>query len=267
MGLVVPEPLGVVGLISPWNFPLSEMIWKIAPALAAGCTIVAKPPSLTPITILEMANILAEAGLPVGVYNVVTGPGGVVGQALVDHPGVDTTSLTGDTITGQEIMRRSAAQTKRLTLELGGKSPNIVFADADLDKAVEGVIGAIFYRTGQVCTAGSRLIIEESVHDEFLQRLINIASEYRVGDPLDPRTQMGPLISDFQMESVLSYIEQGKRRRCRTGSGRRSIRDTAIPKRLLRYAYDIRWGSDRYENCKGRDIWSGPDGLYLQNRS
>lgn len=211
MGLVVPEPLGVVGLISPWNFPLSEMIWKIAPALAAGCTIVAKPPSLTPITILEMADILAEAGLPAGVYNVVTGPGGVVGQALVDHPGVDMISLTGDTLTGQEIMRRAAAHTKRLTLELGGKSPNIVFADADLDRAVDGVISAIFYRTGQVCTAGSRLIIEESIHDEFLQRLIKIARAYRVGDPLDSQTQMGPLISAAQMNSVLNYIDIGKR--------------------------------------------------------
>lgn len=211
MGLVVPEPLGVVGLISPWNFPLSEMIWKIAPALAAGCTIVAKPPSLTPITILEMANILAEAGLPSGVYNVVTGPGGIVGQALVDHPDVDMISLTGDTLTGQEIMRRAAAHTKRLTLELGGKSPNIVFADADLDRAVDGVISAIFYRSGQVCTAGSRLIIEESVHDEFLQRLVKIASEYRVGDPLDHQTQMGPVISESQMKSILGYIELGKR--------------------------------------------------------
>jgi acyl-CoA reductase-like NAD-dependent aldehyde dehydrogenase len=211
MGLVVPEPLGVVGLISPWNFPLSEMIWKIAPALAAGCTIVAKPPSLTPITILEMANILTEAGLPDGVYNVVTGPGGIVGQALVDHPDVDMISLTGDTITGQEIMRRAAAHTKRLTFELGGKSPNIVFADADLDKAVEGVISAIFYRTGQVCTAGSRLIIEESIHDEFIQRLVEVAKAYRVGDPLDVQTQMGPLISESQMKSVLSYIDIGKK--------------------------------------------------------
>jgi acyl-CoA reductase-like NAD-dependent aldehyde dehydrogenase len=210
MGLVVPEPLGVVGLISPWNFPLSEMVWKIAPALAAGCTIVAKPPSLTPITILELADILAEAGLPSGVYNVVTGPGSTVGQALVDHPDVDLISLTGDTITGQEIMRRAAAHTKRLTLELGGKSPNIVFADADLDRAVEGVISAIFYRTGQVCTAGSRLIIEERVHDEFMDRLVAIARDFRVGDPMDPETQMGPLISESQMKSVLAYIEQGK---------------------------------------------------------
>lgn len=210
MGLVVPEPLGVVGLISPWNFPLSEMVWKVAPALAAGCTIVAKPPSLTPITILEMGDVLAEAGLPAGVYNVVTGPGSTVGQAIVDHPDVDMISLTGDTRTGQEIMRRAAERTKRLTFELGGKSPNIVFADADLDQAVQGVIGAIFYRCGQVCTAGSRLVIEESVHDEFLERLVDVATGYRVGDPLDSGTQMGPLISKSQLESVLAYIEKGK---------------------------------------------------------
>lgn len=211
LGLVVPEPLGVVGLISPWNFPLSEMVWKIAPALAAGCTLIAKPPSLTPITLLEMANILTDAGLPRGVYNVLTGPGGTVGQAIVDHPEVDLISLTGDTITGQEIMRRAASSMKRLTLELGGKSPNIVFADADLEKAVEGVIGAIFYRTGQVCTAGSRLVIEERVHDEFLERLVDIARQYRVGDPLDPQTQMGPVISESQLKSILDYIENGKR--------------------------------------------------------
>jgi betaine-aldehyde dehydrogenase len=211
MGLVVPEPIGVVGLISPWNFPLSEMIWKIAPALAAGCTMVAKPPSLTPITILEMANVLAEAGLPQGVYNVVTGPGSTVGQAIVDHPDIDLISLTGDTVTGQKIMRSAASTMKRLTLELGGKSPNIVFADADLEKATEGVISAIFYRTGQVCTAGSRLLIEESIHDEFLERLVNIAHNYRVGDPLDPQTQMGPLISESQMNTVLDYIETGRR--------------------------------------------------------
>jgi acyl-CoA reductase-like NAD-dependent aldehyde dehydrogenase len=209
MGLVVPEPLGVVGLISPWNFPLSEMVWKIAPALAAGCTIVAKPPSLTPVTILETANILAEAGLPPGVYNVVTGPGSSVGQAIVDHPEVDLISLTGDTSTGQEIMRRAAAHTKRLTLELGGKSPHIVFADADLDKAAEAVAGSIFYRCGQVCTAGSRLLIEESAHDEFLGRLVSTARAYRVGDPRQAETQMGPLISEAQLKSVMSYIEKG----------------------------------------------------------
>lgn len=227
-GLVVPEPLGVVGLISPWNFPLSEMVWKIAPALAAGCTMVAKPPSLTPITILEMADILAEAGLPKGVYNVVTGPGDVVGQAIVDHPEVDLISLTGDTRTGQEIMRRAAAHTKRLTLELGGKSPHIVFADADLDQALAAVAGSIFYRCGQVCTAGSRLLIEESIHNRFVERLAQIARHYRVGDPLDPQTQMGPLISAAQMHSVLQYIEAGRREGARLVAGGQRLTDPPL---------------------------------------
>lgn len=210
-GLVVPEPLGVAALISPWNFPLSEMVWKVAPALAAGCTIVAKPPTLTPITILDLANVLAEAGLPHGVYNVVTGPGEEIGNALVTHPGVDKISLTGGTSTGRTIMEAAASLTKRLTLELGGKSPNIVFADAEMDKAVEGVIGGIFHRSGQVCTAGSRLVIEKSIHDEFLDRLVGIARKYRVGDPLDPQTQMGPLISESQLNTVLGYIEKGQK--------------------------------------------------------
>ncbi len=209
MGLVVHEPLGVVGLISPWNFPLSEMVWKVAPALAAGCTMVAKPPSLAPITILEMGNILEEAGLPDGVYNAITGPGRTVGQALVEHPQVDKISLTGDTTTGRQIMRTAAADTKRITLETGGKSPNIVFADANQEEAVDGVMWAIFYRSGQICTAGSRLIIDETTKDEFLEKLVARTKEMKLGDPLDMQTQIGPLISQSQLESVMSYIEQG----------------------------------------------------------
>jgi acyl-CoA reductase-like NAD-dependent aldehyde dehydrogenase len=222
MGLVVREPVGVVGLISPWNFPLSEMIWKVAPALAAGCTIVAKPPSLTPISILEMANVFEEAGLPHGVYNVVTGPGSTVGQALVEHPKVDMISLTGDTSTGREIMRTASAATKRLTLETGGKSPNIVFSDANMDEAVSAAVDAIFYRSGQVCTAGSRLIIEQRAKDEFVGRLADRAKQIRIGDPMDPRTQMGPLISKAQADSVMHYIDLGLKEGARlvVGGGR-----------------------------------------------
>ena len=208
-GIVVKEPVGVVGMISPWNFPLSEMVWKVAPALTVGCTMVAKPPSLTPITILELANILEEAGLPSGVYNAITGPGRIVGQAIVEHPQVDKISLTGDTSTGRDIMRAASAQTKRLTLETGGKSPNIVFADANLEAAAKGAAGAIFYRCGQICTAGSRLIIEESIKDAFLEKLVATAREIRVGDPMDMQSQMGPLISQSQLESVMGYIETG----------------------------------------------------------
>lgn len=208
-GLVVREPLGVLGLITPWNFPLSEMVCKVAPALASGCTMVVKPPSLTPITTLEMANILEEAGLPEGVYNVVTGPGRTVGQALVEHPGVDKVSLTGDTSTGREIMRSASSDTKRVMLETGGKSPNIVFADANLDEAADGVLGAIFFRTGQVCTAGSRLVIDETIKDQFVAELIERTKEWKVGDPLDLQTRVGPLISSSQLETVLGYIEKG----------------------------------------------------------
>jgi betaine-aldehyde dehydrogenase len=223
MGLVVREPVGVVGLISPWNFPLSEMVWKVAPALAAGCTIVAKPPSLAPITILEMANILEEAGLPQGVYNVVTGPGRTVGQALVEHPDVDKISLTGDTSTGRDIMRAASADTKRVTLETGGKSPNIVFADADFERAVEGVRGAIFYRSGQICTAGSRLVIEETIRDAFMEELVKRTKRMKVGDPLDLQSEVGPLISRGQLETVMGYIQRGVEEGARLATGGRSL--------------------------------------------
>jgi acyl-CoA reductase-like NAD-dependent aldehyde dehydrogenase len=195
------------------------MVWKVAPALTTGCTMVAKPPSLTPITILELADILEEAGLPSGVYNVITGPGSTVGQALVEHPGVDKISLTGDTGTGRTIMRAASADTKRLTLETGGKSPNIVFADANLDEAAEVAAGAIFYRCGQICTAGSRLVIEESVKDEFLERLVAHAQAMRVGDPMDSQSQMGPLISQSQLESVMGYIQAGLKEGARLAVG------------------------------------------------
>jgi len=208
-GLVLHEPRGVAGLITPWNFPLSQLTWKVVPALAAGCTVVAKPSSLAPGTTLMLAEILAEAGVSAGVYNVITGPGASAGQALVEHPGVDLISLTGDNETGQQVMRAAAGQTKRLALELGGKSANIVFADADLDKAADFAAGAIFNRCGQVCTAGSRLLVQRSIHDELLARVVAAAHSYRVGDPLDPETQMEPLVSEAQLQTVLTFVQQG----------------------------------------------------------
>jgi len=224
LGFVVRQPLGVAVLIGPWNFPLSEMVWKVAPALAAGCTIIAKPPSLTPITILELASILEDAGVPKGVYNVVTGPGNSVGQALVEHSDVDKVSLTGDNTTGKKIIQTSAEDIKRVTMELGGKSAHIVFADANLDEALPSVIGGIFNRSGQVCIAGSRLLVEDSIHDLFVDQLIAAAEEYRVGNPLDPNTQMGPMISESQLTSVLQYISKGVKEgaRLRTGGKRLS---------------------------------------------
>ena len=204
------EPIGVVGQIIPWNFPILLAAWKVAPALAAGNTIVLKPAEQTPLSALRLAQIAEEAGLPPGVLNVVTGFGPTAGGALVDHPGVDKIAFTGSTSVGQEIMRRASGSLKRLTLELGGKSPNIVFADADLEAAVRGAGNGIFYNKGEVCTAGSRLFVEEALHDTFLDRLSAFTSKLQQGDPLDPRTRLGPQVSEAQMARVLSYVDKGK---------------------------------------------------------
>jgi acyl-CoA reductase-like NAD-dependent aldehyde dehydrogenase len=204
------EPLGVVAAIVPWNFPLLLASWKVAPALAAGNTVVLKPASWTPLTALRFAEICQEAGLPDGVVNVITGPGATLGKALVRHPGVAKIAITGETRTGQEILRDSADTLKRVTLELGGKSPNIVFADADLDAAVRGATIGIFYGKGEVCAAGSRLFVDHKIHDDFLQKLVDRTKKLQPGDPLDPRTRFGALVSERQMQTVLGYIEKGK---------------------------------------------------------
>jgi acyl-CoA reductase-like NAD-dependent aldehyde dehydrogenase len=205
------EPVGVVGAITPWNFPLLLSLWKIAPALAAGNTVVHKPASWTPLSALRFAELCQEAGLPEGVLNVVTGPGSVVGQALVAHRGVDKISFTGETATGKSILRSSADTLKHVSLELGGKSPNIVFADADLEAAARGAINGIFYNKGEVCCAGSRLFVEESAHDALLEKVQARMKKITVGDPLDPKTRMGPLVSKGQLEKVAGYVEQGKK--------------------------------------------------------
>jgi acyl-CoA reductase-like NAD-dependent aldehyde dehydrogenase len=205
------QPLGVVGAIVPWNFPFLLASWKIAPALAAGNTVVLKPASLTPLTALRFAELTREAGLPEGVFNVVPGPGGKAGMALVRHPGVDKIAFTGSTEVGKGIMREAASTLKRVSLELGGKSPNIVFADADLEAALRGAMTGIFYNKGEVCAAGSRLFLEERIHDEFVDKLAQRARGLKVGDPLDKATRMGPVVSKAQMEAVLGYIEAGKR--------------------------------------------------------
>ena len=204
------EPLGVVGQIIPWNFPLLMAAWKVAPALAAGNTVVLKPAHETPLSALRLAEIAQEAGLPPGVLNVVPGRGTIAGVALVEHPGVDKIAFTGSTEIGQEIMRRASGTLKRLTLELGGKSPNIVFADADIDGAVRGASNGIFYNQGEVCTAGSRLFLEESLHDAFLDRLQAHTAKLTQGDPLDPKTRVGPQVSEAHMNRVLSYIDKGR---------------------------------------------------------
>src|SRR5579859_7478873 len=204
------EPVGVVGLIVPWNFPLLLASWKVGPALACGNTIVLKPAEQTPLTTLKFGELVIEAGFPAGVVNILTG-GPATGKAIVAHPGIDKIAFTGSTEVGKEIMRGAADTMKRITLELGGKSPNIVFADSDIDNAVKGAITGIFYGKGEVCNAGSRLFVESKVQDEFLEKLAARAKKMQPADPLDPKTRMGAIVSQEQMQTVLGYIETGKK--------------------------------------------------------
>ncbi len=204
------EPVGVVGAITPWNFPLMLAVWKIAPALACGNTVVIKPASNTSLSLLKFAEYAKDAGLPAGVLNVIPGRGSVVGNAMVDHPGVDAIAFTGSTEVGKQLMARAAKTLKKVSLELGGKSPNIVFADADLDAAAKGALNAIFYGKGEVCAAGSRLLVEEAAHEELMAKVIDRANKMVAGDPLHPKTRLGAIVSKEQMETVLSYIEAGK---------------------------------------------------------
>jgi acyl-CoA reductase-like NAD-dependent aldehyde dehydrogenase len=202
----VREPLGVVGLIVPWNFPLTIAAWKLGPALAAGNTVVLKPAELTPLTALRFAELALEAGLPEGVVNVVVGPGRSCGQRLVEHPDVAKIAFTGSTEVGRQIAAGAAETIKRVTLELGGKSPNIVFADADLRAAANAAPGAVFGNAGQDCCARSRILVQRPALEEFLAHLEPAVAEIRVGDPLDEATTMGPLISAAQRESVASFV-------------------------------------------------------------
>jgi acyl-CoA reductase-like NAD-dependent aldehyde dehydrogenase len=200
------EPLGVVGLIVPWNFPLAISSWKLAPALAAGNTVVLKPAELTPLTALEFERIALEAGVPEGVVNVVAGPGRIVGQRLVEHPDVAKIAFTGSTEVGRSIAREAAGTVKRVTLELGGKSANLVFADADLERAAASAPIAVFGNAGQDCCARSRILVEHSALDRFMEAMEEAVEAIRVGDPLDEETEMGPLISAGQRETVASYV-------------------------------------------------------------
>lgn len=204
------EPYGVCGILTPWNFPLLMVAWKLAPALACGNTAVLKIAEETPLTGLMLGQLCQEAGFPDGVVNVVPGFGETAGRALVAHPDVDKISFTGSTEVGKEIVRASADTLKKVSLELGGKSPNIVFADADLDAAARGAFNGIFYGQGEVCNAGSRLLVEKSAHDALLEKLLKRASKLEPGDPLDARTRLGALVSRTQMERVLRYLEIGE---------------------------------------------------------
>jgi aldehyde dehydrogenase (NAD+) len=215
----VREPMGVVAAIVPWNFPLMIGMWKIAPALACGCTVVLKPAELTPLTALRISELALEAGFPPGVLNVVPGFGKTAGQALVDHPDVDKVTFTGSPGVGRQILRSAAGNLKRVTLELGGKSANIIFPDADLDAAVKAAGSGVFFNAGQVCSAGSRILVHEKIHDEVVERLAARANMIRLGDPKDSATAMGPLISAGQMKRVLDYIEVGKNEGARIAAG------------------------------------------------
>jgi len=203
------QPVGVVGQIIPWNFPVMMAAWKLAPALACGCTVVLKPAEQSPLSALRLGELCLEAGIPPGVVNILTGFG-ETGAAIVEHAGVDKIAFTGSPEVGRLIVRASAGSLKKVSLELGGKSPNIILADADLEAAVRGASGGVFFNQGEVCSAGSRILVERAVYEPFLEGLNERATTIRVGDPLDPETYMGPIVSEEQFDKVLGYIDVGK---------------------------------------------------------
>ncbi|WP_031508634.1 aldehyde dehydrogenase family protein [Streptomyces megasporus] len=218
---VVYEPVGVCALIAPWNYPLLQVSWKVAPALAAGNTMVIKPSEITPLTTIRMVELLQEAGVPAGVVNLVLGPGGTAGAALSEDPGVDLVSFTGGLETGRTIMRSAADTVKKIALELGGKNPNIVFADADFEAAVDYALTAVFFHAGQVCSAGTRLIVEDSLYDRLIAELVERADRIRLGNGLDEHTESGPLVSAEHRAKVESYVEIGLQEGARLVAGGR----------------------------------------------
>jgi acyl-CoA reductase-like NAD-dependent aldehyde dehydrogenase len=217
------EPVGVAGQIVPWNFPLLMTTWKLAPALAAGCSVVLKPDPQTPLTALRLAELAAEVGFPAGAINIVPGDGPTTGAYLVRHPGIDKVAFTGSTRTGGEIMRLASEPVKRVTLELGGKSPNLVFADANLVDAIPSSVWAIYYAAGQSCEARSRVVVEKPLYDDFVSRFAGLAGSIRVGDPLDAETQMGSLISNAHRDRVHGFVERS------TGEGGEVVTGGAVP--------------------------------------
>ncbi len=221
------EPVGVVGAINPWNGPIGLAIWKLCPVLASGCTLVLKPAEQAPLSPLRLAELVMEAGVPPGVFNVVSGLA-AAGAALAEHPGVDKIAFTGSTDVGQKIIRASAGNVKRVSLELGGKSPNIVFADADLDAAVPGAAMAVFANSGQICSAGTRLYVQRAIYDEFVERVATFAKGLRVGPSLDPTTELGPLVSAEQLDRVSGYLALGHAQGARAAAGGARLTDGAL---------------------------------------
>jgi betaine-aldehyde dehydrogenase len=224
MSLALREPMGVAGLIVPWNYPLMMAAWKLAPAICAGCTTVLKPAEQTPLTLLELASSFADAGLPPGVVNVVTGVGETAGAAIVEHADVDKIAFTGSVAVGKIIMRTAADTLKKISLELGGKSPNIFFADADFEAAVDGALFGVFLNQGEVCSAGSRILVQKPIYDKFVEALVEKARTIKVGPPLERDTKMGALVSREQFDRVRQYQEIGKQEaRLVTGGDRASV--------------------------------------------
>ncbi len=222
------EPVGVCAQIVPWNFPLLMAAWKIAPAIAAGNTVVLKPASTTPITAILLGEICREAGVPDGVVNILTGPGKVIGEALAGHPDVDKVAFTGETETGRRILVQAAGTIKKVSLELGGKSPNIVFPDCDIDEAIKGSLFAIFTNAGQRCTARTRLFLHRDIHDRFLADFVAGARQIRIGDPLEHDTQMGPVISPAQRDRIISYCQVAQEDGAQLVSGGRKVSSDAL---------------------------------------
>lgn len=228
--MVVKEPVGVAGLIVPWNFPLLMSVWKIAPALAAGNTVVYKPAESTPITAMKLVEIIEEVGVPKGVMNLVYGRGSVVGQTIAESHEVDLVSFTGSTEVGREIMKAASGNLKKISLELGGKSPNIIFADADFDTAVDYALFGIFFGAGQVCSSGSRIIVEESIYDKFVEAYVARAKQIKVGPGMDENSQVGAINSESQMNAILKYIEIGKEEGATLACGGNRLMENGLDK-------------------------------------
>ncbi|ACU90898.1 betaine-aldehyde dehydrogenase [Desulfomicrobium baculatum] len=226
--MVVREPVGVCGQISPWNYPLLQAAWKLAPALAAGCTVVMKPSEITPLTSIKVTELCAEAGFPEGVVNLVLGPGATVGAELAENPAVDLISFTGGIETGKTIMRAAATNVKKVALELGGKNPNIIFDDADFDTALDYILNGVFFHAGQICSAGARVLLQDGIHDRMVEALAERMSKIRVGDGMTDGTQMGPLISAAHRDKVESYIRIARKEGARLLLGGKRPADPAL---------------------------------------
>jgi betaine-aldehyde dehydrogenase len=226
--IVVREPVGVCGQISPWNYPLLQAAWKLAPALAAGCTVVMKPSEITPLTTIKVTELCQEAGFPEGVVNLVLGPGATVGAELAENPAVDLISFTGGIETGKTIMRAAAANVKKVALELGGKNPNIIFDDADFDTALDYILNGVFFHAGQICSAGARVLLQDGIHDRMVEALADRMSKIRLGDGMTDGTQMGPLISAAHRDKVESYIRIARKEGARLLLGGKRPADPAL---------------------------------------